>query len=91
MAHKNRLGQNLMIMRKEFPDDYDFFPVTYVLPHELALFRSQFAKKEDPAQKQEQDGDARAYQRRQKWKSNVDQSDSKNLTNNNNPNYNGNN
>jgi len=32
VAHKNRLGQNLMIMRKEFPIDYDFFPVTFVLP-----------------------------------------------------------
>ena len=42
VAHKNRLGQNLMIMRKEFPIDYDFFHVTFVLPQEFNLFKSQF-------------------------------------------------
>lgn len=38
IAHKNRLGQNLMLMRKEFPEHYDFFPVTYVLPYEMNHF-----------------------------------------------------
>ena len=35
-------------MRKEFPDDYDFFPATYILPYEMNLFKSQFfIKKKD--------------------------------------------
>lgn len=29
-------------MRKEFPDEYDFFPATYILPYEMNLFKSQF-------------------------------------------------
>ena len=44
IAHKNRLGQNLMLMRKEFPEHYDFFPVTFVLPYEMNHFRKQFFK-----------------------------------------------
>lgn len=35
-------------MQKEFPEDYDFFPITYMLPYELAEFRNQFIKLEDP-------------------------------------------
>lgn len=46
VAHKNKLGQNLTLMRKEFPEDYDFFPATFVLPYEMNAFKSQFYKKE---------------------------------------------
>jgi hypothetical protein len=37
-----------MLMQKEFPEYYDFFPITYILPYELAEFRNQFLKLEDP-------------------------------------------
>lgn len=42
-----------MQMRKEFPDQYDFFPATYILPYEMNLFKSQFymKKNDDDAQK----------------------------------------
>ena len=46
VAHKDKLGKNLTLMRKEFPEDYDFFPATFILPHEMNLFKSQFVKKE---------------------------------------------
>jgi len=39
IAHKNKLGQNLMMMHKEYPEAYDFFPATYILPYELTLFK----------------------------------------------------
>ena len=39
ICHKNKLGQNLMKMYKEFPDQYNFFPITYVLPYEMNKFR----------------------------------------------------
>ena len=31
-------------MRREYPEEYDFFPMTFVLPQELHLFKSQFTK-----------------------------------------------
>ena len=46
VAHKNKLGQNLTLMRKEFPEDYDFFPATFILPYEMNIFKAQFYKKE---------------------------------------------
>lgn len=58
VAHKNRLGQNLMLMRKEFPEDYDFFPSTYILPYEMNLFKAQFyQKREDGETKKDTDKD----------------------------------
>lgn len=42
VAHKNKLGKNLMMMKKVYPDDYDFFPETYLLPYELYEFRNLF-------------------------------------------------
>jgi len=42
IAHKNKLGKNLMLMQKEYPEDYDFFPKTFMLPYELADFRNEF-------------------------------------------------
>lgn len=44
-----------MIMRKEFPEQYDFFPITYVLPQEMNLFKNQFSKPEESNANQKQD------------------------------------
>lgn len=43
LARKNHLGKNLMKMMKQFPDDYDFFPQTWLLPAESSDFRNQFS------------------------------------------------
>lgn len=29
-----------MQMKKEFPESYDFFPATYILPYDMNLFKS---------------------------------------------------
>ena len=42
VAHKNKLGKNLMMMKRQFPDDYNFVPETYLLPYELYEFRNLF-------------------------------------------------
>ncbi len=42
IARKNRMGQNLNKMIKPFPKEYSFYPRTWVLPQELADFRTQF-------------------------------------------------
>jgi tubulin polyglutamylase TTLL6/13 len=44
LARKNHLGRNLMKMRKQFPEDYKFFPQTWLLPSEYADFKLQFQK-----------------------------------------------
>ena len=36
-----------MLMRKEFAEDYDFFPETYMLPYEIIEFKNQFPLRED--------------------------------------------
>lgn len=35
IAHKNKLAKNLMMMRREFGEEYNFFPNTYILPQEV--------------------------------------------------------
>jgi len=40
-----------MTMRKEFPEAYDFFPETYILPYEMNLFKRQFYTKKDKEKK----------------------------------------
>jgi tubulin polyglutamylase TTLL6/13 len=32
LARKNLMGRYLMKMRKKFPNDYSFFPLTWMLP-----------------------------------------------------------
>ena len=36
-----------MMMLKHFPEDYNFFPETYLLPYELYEFRNLFKPKEE--------------------------------------------
>ena len=45
LAKKNNLSRNLMRMQKIFPDDYSFFPKTWILPLEANDFKNQFNKK----------------------------------------------
>lgn len=35
IARKNYLARNLKKMKKQFPNDYKFFPKTWLLPYEL--------------------------------------------------------
>jgi len=42
LAKKNYLGRNLMRMRKTFPVEYNFFPLTWNLPRDANEFRLQF-------------------------------------------------
>jgi tubulin polyglutamylase TTLL6/13 len=44
LARKNYLARNLGKMRKVLPDEFDFFPLTWVLPAELAELKA-FAQK----------------------------------------------
>jgi tubulin polyglutamylase TTLL6/13 len=39
LAKKNMLGRHLMKMQKLLPSDYNFFPTTYMLPHDYKDFR----------------------------------------------------
>jgi tubulin polyglutamylase TTLL6/13 len=32
LSRKNLMGRNLMKMRKKYPEDYSFFPLTWMLP-----------------------------------------------------------
>ncbi len=42
ISRKDYLGRNLMRMRKTLPDDYNFFPKTWMLPTEWLDFSKQF-------------------------------------------------
>lgn len=44
LARKNHLGRHLMKLRKQFPEDYKFFPQTWLLPAEYNDFKNQFQK-----------------------------------------------
>jgi len=35
LSRKNNLGKNLMLFRRKFPDDYEFFPITWHLPEDF--------------------------------------------------------
>ena len=43
ICRKARLAQSLELMRKKFPREYSFFPTTYVLPTNMAIFKTLFA------------------------------------------------
>jgi len=36
LSRKNNLGKSLMAFRKKFPNDYEFFPITWNLPTDYA-------------------------------------------------------
>lgn len=42
LARKNHLAMNLTRMQNRFPDDYKFFPQTWLLPAEFGEFKKQF-------------------------------------------------
>lgn len=44
LARKNYLGRNLGKMFKSFPDEYKFFPRTWLLPTDYNDFKAQFQK-----------------------------------------------
>ncbi|CAD8124708.1 unnamed protein product [Paramecium sonneborni] len=44
LARKNHLGRNLMKMYKQFPQAYNYFPQTWLLPAELSDFRTNVGK-----------------------------------------------
>ena len=43
ICRKARLAQSLELMKKKFPREFSFFPTTYVLPTNFALFKTLFA------------------------------------------------
>jgi len=42
ITRKNNLGRNLLRMKKRFPEEYRFFPDTWILPTDLPDFKAQF-------------------------------------------------
>ena len=42
IARKQKMGANLNKMQKKYPKEYSFFPRTWILPSEMADFRTQF-------------------------------------------------
>jgi tubulin polyglutamylase TTLL6/13 len=42
ITKKNNLARNLIKLRKAFPDKFQFFPRTWILPGEASEFRNQF-------------------------------------------------
>lgn len=41
LSRKNNLAKHLMKMRKKFPQEYKFAPLTWILPFELGELRTQ--------------------------------------------------
>ena len=42
ITRKNYLARNLMKMQRAFPNEYKFFPKTWIIPQESSDFRKQF-------------------------------------------------
>ena len=42
LARKNLLAKNLIAMQKYFPNAYNFFPKTWLLPGDIKQFKEQF-------------------------------------------------
>jgi tubulin polyglutamylase TTLL6/13 len=47
ITRKNNLGRNLLRMKKRFPEEYRFFPDTWILPTDMADFKAQFNGKKN--------------------------------------------
>lgn len=45
LSRKNHLARHLMRMRKKFPEEYSFFPVTWLLPAEFPDFSNEIKQK----------------------------------------------
>ena len=45
LAKKNMLGRHLMKLQSVFPEDYNFFPETFILPQDQKEFMSQLTAK----------------------------------------------
>jgi len=45
LGKKNNLGKYLHKLQKIFPNDYDFFPKTWILPSDSKSFKEQFNNK----------------------------------------------
>lgn len=45
LARKNLLAKNLMAMKKVFPQEFNFFPKTWLLPQDSKDFKAQFNNK----------------------------------------------
>jgi tubulin polyglutamylase TTLL6/13 len=43
ISRKNNLARNLMRMSKMFPDEYNFFPRTWILPSDSIDIRNHYA------------------------------------------------
>lgn len=42
ITRKNYLARNLMKMQKAFPEEYKFFPRTWIMPQEASIFKNEF-------------------------------------------------
>ena len=42
LAHKNNLSRNLKRMQKLFPNEYNYFPQTWILPSDSNDFKKEF-------------------------------------------------
>ena len=47
ITRKNNLGRNLIRIKQEYPNEYNFFPETWLLPYDWKEFRNQFAEKKN--------------------------------------------
>ena len=45
LARKNMLGRHLMRMQRYLPNDFNFFPTSYCLPHDYKDFSEEVMKK----------------------------------------------
>ena len=42
LARKNLLAKNLISMQKYFPQEFNFFPKTWLIPQDIKSFMEQF-------------------------------------------------
>ena len=47
LTRKDSLSKNLMQLRRKFPEHFDFFPETFILPEEYSQFKAQFKNIKD--------------------------------------------